>query len=379
MEFFVGVTGMLDKGEPVDIICIDFQKAFDKVPHQRLCRKLESHGINGNVLNWIQGWLKNRKQRVDINGSQSEWSGVSSGVPQGSVLGPVLFLICINDIDSAVDTLIKKFADDTKLYAGIKTEEQARSLQNSLHSVLKWGQDWQMLFNLNKCKDLHVGRNNPNVQYFMDGIPLENVTEEKDLGVTVTESFKPSKQCSISAAKANRILGIIKKTFSSRDSAVIAKLYKSLVRPHLEYAIQAWSPYLQRDIDTLEKVQRRATKMVEGIEELSYEDRLEYLNLTTLITRRLRGDLIEVFKILKGTDDLPKEYLFQMRSEDKNRLRGHSFMLETPKARLDIRKNSFSHRIVTEWNRLPPAVVDADSVNVFKNRIDEHFKNIGLV
>ena len=232
--------------------------------------------------------------------------------------------------------LIKKFADDTKLYAGIKTEEHAHILQSALHSILKWGHDWQMLFNLNKCKVLHVGRNNPNVQYVMDGIPLENVTEEKDLGITVTESFKPDKQCSIAAAKANRILGIIKKTFTSRDSSVITKLYKSLVKPHLEYAIQAWSPYLQCDIDTLEKVQRRATKIVVGIEELSYEARLKSLNLTTLKTRRLRGDLIEVFKILKGTDDLPKDYLFQMRSEDKNRLRGHSLMLEIPKARLNI-------------------------------------------
>ena len=113
LEFFDDVTGLLDKGEPVDIIYLDFQKAFDKVPHQRLCRKLESHGISGNVLKWIQGWLMNRKQRVVINGSQSDWCGVSSGVPQGSVLGSVLFLIYINDIDSAVDTLIKKFADDT--------------------------------------------------------------------------------------------------------------------------------------------------------------------------------------------------------------------------------------------------------------------------
>ena len=155
-------------------------------------------------------------------------------------------------------------------------------------------------------------------------------------------------------------------------------MYKSLVRPHLEYAIQAWSPYLQCDIDTLEKVQRRATKIAAGIKELSYEARLKSLNLTTLKTRRLRGDLIEVFKILKGTDDLPKYYLFQMRSEDKNRLRGHSLMLEIPKARLNIRKNSFPLRIVSEWNRLPSALVDADSVNILKNRIDEHFRRIGL-
>ena len=141
-------------------------------------------------------------------------------------------------------------------------------------------------------------------QYSMGGLPLDNVTEEKDLGVTVTDSFKSSTQCSIAAAKANRILGIIKKTFSCRDGIVLSKLYKSLVRPHLEYCIQAWNPYLQRDIDTLEKVQRRATKMMSGLEKVPYEERLKRLNLTTLKTRRIRGDLIEVFKVFKGLDDL---------------------------------------------------------------------------
>ena len=119
--------------------------------------------------------------------------------------------------------------------------------------------------------------------------------------------------------------------------------------------------------------------MVSGLEKVPYEERLKHLNLTTLKTRRIRGDLIEVFKIFKGLDDLPIEYLFQRRPLEKSQLRGHPFMLETPKARLDVRRNSFSHRIVSTWNSLPPSVVGCDSLNAFKNRIDEHFKQIGLV
>ena len=327
---------MVDEGGPVNL---DFQTAFVKAPHKRFGCRLIFHRNVGNVRNWIEKWLCVRQQRAVINGAESKWVRVTSGVPQGSVLGPVLFLIYINDIDCTVDTIIKKFADDTKLYGRVRTEEQALSIQSSLESVTKWGNEWQMLFNLDKCKVLHVGKNNIKHQYSMGGNPLDNVSEEKDLGITVTESFKSSKQCNIAAAKANRILGIIKKSFSSRDPVMLTKLYKALVRPHLEYCIQAWNPYLQRDIDTLEKVQRRATKMMSGFENLPYEERLKQLNLTTLRTRRTRGDLIEVFKIFKGLDDLPKECFFQMRPVEKTRLRGHRFMLKATTARLDLGKN----------------------------------------
>ena len=158
LEICDDVTGILDEGNPVDVVYLDFQKAFDKVPYKRLGCKLASHGIDSNVREWIQKWLSRREQRVVINGAESKWVGVPSGVPQGSVLGPVLFLIYINDIDYAVDTTMKKFADDTKLYERVRTEEQVISMQNSLDSVLKWGNDWQMLFNLSKCKILHVGK-----------------------------------------------------------------------------------------------------------------------------------------------------------------------------------------------------------------------------
>ena len=144
---------------------------------------------------------------------------------------------------------------------------------------------------------------------------------------------------------------------------MVSKLYKPLVRPHLEYCIQAWSPYLQRDIDALEQGQRRATKMISGLEKVPYEERLKRLTLNTLKTRRIRGDLIEVFKIFKGLDDLPIEYLFQRHPLQKSQLRGHPFMMEALKDRLNIRRNSFSHQIASTLNSLPPSVVGSDSLN----------------
>ena len=368
LEFLEDVTKIVDEGDPVDIIYLDFQKAFDKVPHKRLISKLDAHGVSGFVLKWIESWLSNRRQRVVINGVSSDWMDVKSGVPQGSVLGPVLFLIYINDIDSAVDVMIKKFADDTKLYARVKTRDEANKIQESLHRTLMWGNDWQMLFNLSKCKVLHVGYNNSKYDYFMNGATLEKVTEEKDLGIYIDHTLKSSRQCSAAAAKANRTLGIIRRTFQSRTKSIILKLYTSLVRPHLEYAVQAWSPHLQKDIDILEKVQRRATKLVEGMQNLEYCDRLRKLGLTTLATRRKRGDLIQMFTIIHGYDNVQSDYFFQPRRHDY--LRGSSLSLQKPRARLDVRKYSFSHRAISEWNRLPEEVVNANSINSFKNKLD---------
>ena len=151
LEYLENVTKVLDEGDPLDIIYLDFAKAFDKVPHKRLIKKLEAHGISGNVSRWIKNWLTDRRQRVNINGKTSKWADVLSGVPQGSVLGPLLFLIYINDIDDGIISKIWKFADDTKICKNIKNERDVEILRNDLKQLYKWSEDWQMLFNLDKC------------------------------------------------------------------------------------------------------------------------------------------------------------------------------------------------------------------------------------
>jgi len=229
---------------------------------------------------------------------------VLSGVPQGSVLGPSLFIIYINDIDSSVLNRLSKFADDTKLYSCVSSQSQIESLRNDLASLFKWSMDWQMLFNLDKCKVMHFGRSNIKADYRMGGKVLEVVTEERDLGIIVQNDLKVSQQCAKAVKTANRVLGMISRTFVTRSKDVVLQLYKSLVRPHLEYCIQAWRPHLHKDINLLEKVQRRATKLVDSLRNCSYENRLEELKLTTLETRRLGGDLIQVFKMFKGFDDV---------------------------------------------------------------------------
>lgn len=377
LEFFEEVLKKVDRGEPVDIIYFDFAKAFDKVSHGKLICKLRKYGISGSILNWVKSWLDDRCQRVVINGDTSSWEKVLSGVPQGSVLGPLLFLIFIDDIDEMVISKCLKFADDTKIYNQVVSEGDRLKIQDDINKLSSWGKDWDMTYNVNKCKVVHLGNNNPKFSYKLNDILIQEVDQEKDLGVLIDYKFKFNEQCAVAAKRGNQLLGIISRNFSCLDKFMFLRLYKSMVRPHLEYAIQAWNPYTRKNINLLEGVQRRATKLVGFCRNLEYRDRLEYLGLTTLETRRLRGDMIQTFKILTGKDRLDRDLFFELNIND--RCRGHKFKLKKPRSRLDIRKFSFAHRVVDEWNRLPDGVVESRTLNQFKERIDRYFKDIGKI
>ena len=373
--FLEEITKWIDVGSPVDIIYLDFQKAFDKVPHQRLLLKLKAHGIGDSITDWIEQWLTDRRQRVVVDGEVSNWKSVLSGVPQGSVLGPILFLIYINDLDDSITSNVLKFADDTKLFRKVNTDGDKQHLQNDLDRLVKWSEKWQMLFNFRKCKCLHTGHRNLNVNYRMGDTVLGTTVKEKDLGVTISADMKVSEQCGIAASKGNQILGLIRRNITYKGKKLIIPLYKAIVRPHLEYCIQAWRPYRKKDIDTLERIQRRATKMIPELRDLSYEERLKECGLTTLETRRLRGDQIEVFKILNGYENIDRNMFFSLKKD--SRTRGHEVKLVKDQCRLDIRKHSFSQRTINEWNKLSTDCVTASSVNMFKNKVDTYLRRAG--
>ena len=182
-------------------------------------------------------------------------------------------------------------------------------------------------------------------------------------------------QVACAASKGNQILGMIRRNITYKEKSLIVPLYKAIVRPHLEYCIQAWSPYLRKDIDMLEKIQRRATKLIPGLRDLTYEERLKECGLTTLETRRLRGDQIEVFKILNGYENIDSNLFFQIK--ESKITRGHNFTLVKKQSRLDVRKFSFSQRTINVWNKLSEECVHASSVNMFKNRIDKYLVKAG--
>uniref|UniRef100_A0A803K5E7 Reverse transcriptase domain-containing protein n=1 Tax=Xenopus tropicalis TaxID=8364 RepID=A0A803K5E7_XENTR len=357
----------------VDVIYLDFAKAFDTVPHRRLMIKLRNIGLEHNICNWIENWLKDRVQRVVVNGTFSNWTSVVSGVPQGSVLGPLLFNLFINDLEVGIDSTVSIFADDTKLCKTISSMQDAAALQSDLTKLDNWAANWKMRFNVDKCKVMHFGRNNINANYLLNGSVLGVSLMEKDLGVFVDNKLSNARQCHSVATKANKVLSCINKGIDSRDENIILPLYRSLVRPHLEYAVQFWAPVLKKDINELEKVQRRATKLVKGMEDLNYEVRLSRLRLFSLEKRRLRGDMITLYKYIRGDSRQLGDVLFS--HKNNQRTRGHPFRLEERSFHLKQRRWFFTVRAVRLWNALPSDVVMADSVNAFKRGPDEFLIN----
>ena len=315
-----------------------------------------------------------------LNGSSSRWVNVTSGVPQGSVLGPLLFILYVNDITDGLQSTLEMFADDSKLYRIIQTPEDVNILQEDLNFISNWSRLWLLKFNTLKCTVIHLGRGNHNTYTLYDQASgahsqLELTTEQRDLGVWITPDMGSSLHCHKIASNANQVLGRLKRSFKNRSAPSFTLLYKTLVRPHLEYCAPIWSPHLAKDIDVLEKVQRRATKLIPSISTLSYEGRLQELDLHSLFCRRQRGDLIEVFKILNSYYQIDPKDIFTLQQDSVTR--GHPMKLFKQRICRSIGQHFFNFRIIQQWNDLSDEVVLAKTVSSFKHSLDQYWRETG--
>jgi len=278
-----------------------------------------------------------------------------------------IFTIYINDLDDNITNKLLKFAHDSKIWGPVNTINERNILQEDLNKLGEWSVKNQMPFNVNKCKVLHIGKTNIKADYILMGETIPSTKDEKDLGVFFDENYKPTFNCNKSSKSASKIVGMIKRNITSRNSIGMMTLYKTLVRPILDYCIPVCRPYLRKDITKLEKVQKRFTKVIDCCRGKTYAQRLKVLGITSLEDRHYRADMIKVLKILNDQCNIYPTNFLELNKRDG---RKNAMKLFKKRSKLDVCKYSFTSRVVDHWNELPDAVVLSADVNAFKNNFD---------
>ena len=301
------------------------------------------------------------------------------------MLGPTLFIIFINDLPNVIKSNFKMYADDAKIMNLVKTQDQANQLQEDLDRAANWASENACFFNAAKCSVMHFGANNPRRQYHLNAQAIGNSEKEKDLGVMLTPDLKSKAQVNYSVSKASFVLSKIKQCFSFFDVPMVNQLFKTFVRPHLEFAVAAWSPCQETDIEHLERVQRKASKLVHRTRHLAYELRLEALKWSTLKERRVRGDLIQWHKILHGHEIVHlnqhhRHYETRSYQGPAANTRLGRFGIERELVRsCKLRHTFLPNRVSTVWNQLPLQVREEKNTNHFKVAIDKLAKKRNIL
>ncbi len=359
------------------VIYIDFAKAFDTVSHTKLYHKLKAYGVCHNLLSWIQNFLTHRYQRVLIDGHLSSPSKVISGVPQGSVLGPLLFLLYINELPSIFPRQIhcSMFADDVRLFCSSEFKNYTEVLQLGLYDLMGWSFDWQLQISPSKCTVLPIpSQLNSQVSYSINGVSVPWVSTQNDLGVSLCSNLRFTEHCCHICKKANTQLNMLFRCFHKANVWAFTKAYCSYVRPVLEYASPVFNPYQKSNILMIEKVQKYFTRRLFSFCKFAKapnHERLRFLNLEPLELRRLHADLTMYFKIIHGLTVLNPKDFFVFPSHLGTQTRGHPSKLSSNLTKKDVFMYSFFNRPATRlaWNSLPESVINAPNPRVFSKRL----------
>ena len=377
----------LDKNIQTDIIYLDFAKDFDSVDHGIILAKLKQLGVCGRILEWFKDYLTDRTQRVVIDGVASSWSSVTSGVPQGSILGPLLFVLFINDLPNIIpeDSDAALYADDAKTFRKITRDVDAQHLQQTLTHLTTWNNTNNIKFNASKWKVLTVSSKKKPITfaYHLGSTNLHHVQEEKDLGVIMTGNLSWNSHIQSITSKANKLLGLLRRTCPLLTNVrVRLTLYLSLVKSQLCYASEVWSPHIHAQRIKLEQVQRRANRWMlrQRKGDSSYSERLTKLKLLPLCYDREMRDLIFFYKDLYGITNLDVDnnyvsFVPQNRTRQSN---NPNLILKTPCCKTSTYQASYFNRILKLWNCVcSSATPDTFScLRIFKNYLYEHYSNL---
>ena len=385
LEVFNEVSSILDSAGQVDMVYLDFSKAFDSVSHKLLLHKLCSFGFHSSLLKWFEAYLIGRRQRVVVDGVNSDWLPVVSGVLQGSILGPLLFVLYINDLPSVAQTTIALFADDAKCYIDVNSTSDCELLQADLNALVTWSNEWELNFHPSKCQVITMSRRrNPVIfDYNMDGTSLSKIDTMKDLGVDISSKLVWDTHVNRVVKKCNRKMGMIMRTVGFNAPVKVTKtLYSSLIRSDLEYGSCLWSGTSKHNIQVLEGVQRRATKFILHYPDQDYKERLSSLDLLPLTLRRDKFDLQFFYRCKEGHYDLNVNNYVKFYNNNKNgqdhpttRSSTDSLRLKPQRCKTEAHMLFYFNRIVPLWNQLPLSTRMAGSFSLFKAGVGEFLES----
>ena len=383
LEQYESIIDAYENKENIDIIMLDYSKAFDKINVSILLNKLKKLGIGGNIGKWIAKFLIGRKQRVRINGQYSSNSDIVSGVPQGTILAALLFLVYISDINEKInESTLVSYADDSKMFKRVKNLEQCEQLQSNINTIFKWTDENLMTFNTDKFEVLRIGtidRIKNEIKYLTpDGQILIEKEVVKDLGVYINNKGDFTDHIINKTIKAKQACGCILRSFITRDEIPLMTLFRSIVQPIIDYCSVVWSPYKKKEICEIEQIQRNFTKKIKGMENLEYHERLKKLKIYSCERRRERYDILYAFKILQGK--VPNVGLKVKWSQRRGKvLVPPPIMRNSSEHANTLRHNAYRSRATRLFNSIPKEIrnlTDRTSIQSIKRKLDKYLATL---
>ena len=350
----------IDEGKQTDMFIMDFEKAFDTPPHELITAKLRSFGASVQVMNWVHDFLVGRSQSVVVNGAKSSAKNVGSGVPQGSVMGPILFSLYINDLANNTKSTVRLFADDCVCYRTVKSDKDRHELQQDIDNIAEWARTWSMRFQPTKCNTMAITNKKKPISnnYTLEGVKMDPVDQIKYLGVTISKDMNWTKHITNTCNKANSVLGLLKRNLNNCDQKVKQRAYEGLVRPTLEYASTVWDPHTIKLKDQIEKVQKSAGRFITGnyTHEHGQSSIIrQELDWKTLVDRRKDNRLIMYYKAMKQQATVPPVRQLSKQSHTSNRT--HEYYRRPLPVRTNVYRYSFIPRTLVDMNAINPTLI----------------------